>query len=42
VAAQPTDNTWSFAVIILVIIGLGLAYFIARDYMMASTGRKED
>jgi hypothetical protein len=41
IPVQQTGNTWSFAVIILVIIGLGLAYFIARDYMTAApAGRK--
>lgn len=42
VAAQPADNTGTFAIIIIVIVGLGIAYFIARSYLAASYGRKED
>jgi uncharacterized membrane-anchored protein YhcB (DUF1043 family) len=37
---QPVSDTWSFAVIIVLIVGLGIGYFIAKDYMTASTGRK--
>jgi hypothetical protein len=38
---QPVSNTWSFAVIIVLIVGLGIGYFVAKDYMAAApAGRK--
>jgi hypothetical protein len=39
VAAQPTSNTWDFAVVVLTIIGLCIGYFIMKEALSASVTR---